>query len=145
MDSRLDLFAALGLDIGDAHIIRNAGGDVRGALRSLIISQQFLDTEAIMLIKHTQCGMQTFTPTDGQETIYQRLGSAAANKAWELLGRKWGCIEQSLEDQCREDVKDLCSEILLKKGTRVSGWIFHVETGEVLKVDGADGVVGEKR
>ena len=62
MDSRLDLFGALGLTEGDAHMIRNAGGVVTDdAIRSLVISQRLLKTEEIVLIHHTDCGMQTFT------------------------------------------------------------------------------------
>lgn len=59
MDSRLDLFGALGLEVGDAHLIRNAGGVVTDdVLRSLAISQRKLGTQAVMLIHHTQCGLE---------------------------------------------------------------------------------------
>uniref|UniRef100_A0A093VVX0 Carbonic anhydrase n=1 Tax=Talaromyces marneffei PM1 TaxID=1077442 RepID=A0A093VVX0_TALMA len=57
MDARIDVFRALGLQEGDAHVIRNAGGRVSDALRSVIISQQLLDTREIV----TDCGMLTFT------------------------------------------------------------------------------------
>ena len=61
MDSRLDLFGALGLDIGDAHLIRNAGGlPTDDALRSLALSQRKLGTREVVLIHHTDCGMQGF-------------------------------------------------------------------------------------
>jgi carbonic anhydrase len=61
MDARVDLFAALGLDLGDAHVIRNAGGRVTDdVLRSLAISQRELGTKEIMLIHHTQCGLAGF-------------------------------------------------------------------------------------
>ena len=57
MDARIDPAAAYGISLGDAHIIRNAGGNARDALRSLIISEQLLGTKEILLIKHTGCGM----------------------------------------------------------------------------------------
>src|SRR6266545_1705483 len=62
MDSRLDLFGALGLDIGDAHLIRNAGGlPTDDVLRSLALSQRALGTREVVLIHHTECGMHGFT------------------------------------------------------------------------------------
>ena len=61
MDSRLDLFGALGLEIGDAHLIRNAGGlPTDDVLRSLALSQRYLGTREVVLIHHTDCGMQDF-------------------------------------------------------------------------------------
>jgi carbonic anhydrase len=61
MDSRLDLFGALGLDIGDAHLIRNAGGiPTDDVLRSLALSQRSLGTQEIVIIHHTECGMDGF-------------------------------------------------------------------------------------
>ena len=61
MDSRLDLFGALGLEIGDAHLIRNAGGIVtHDVLRSLAISQRKLGTREIVVLHHTECGMDGF-------------------------------------------------------------------------------------
>jgi carbonic anhydrase len=61
MDSRLDLFGALGLDVGDAHLIRNAGGlPTEDVLRSLALSQRYLGTRQVALIQHTDCGMEGF-------------------------------------------------------------------------------------
>ena len=66
MDSRLDVFAVLGLTPGDAHVIRNAGGIVtEDTIRSLAISQRLLGTEEILLIHHTDCGMLSFTDLAG--------------------------------------------------------------------------------
>src|ERR1700732_1703016 len=64
MDARLDPARALGLEEGDAHVIRNAGGRAADAIRSLIISQQLLGTREIVIVHHTDCGMLTFN--DGQ-------------------------------------------------------------------------------
>src|SRR5271165_5018576 len=65
MDARLDLFALLGLEVGDSHLLRNAGGTVTDdTLRSLVISQRLLGTRETMIVHHTECGMTSFT--DGE-------------------------------------------------------------------------------
>lgn len=60
MDARIDPAAAFGIDLGDAHVIRNAGGNAEDALRSILISQHLLGTTEVVLVKHTGCGMLTF-------------------------------------------------------------------------------------
>ena len=70
MDSRIDVFAALGLDHGEAHILRNAGGVITDdVIRSLAVSQRKLGTREVMLIHHTDCGMET-SPTTGSARSY---------------------------------------------------------------------------
>src|SRR5277367_5609810 len=73
MDSRLDLFGALGLNLGEAHLIRNAGGIASDdAIRSLLLSQRLLGTNAVMVIHHTRCGLESFdegTLADEIETL----------------------------------------------------------------------------
>src|ERR1700736_928625 len=70
MDARLDVHRILGLNPGDAHVIRNAGGAVsEDVIRSLTISQRLLGTEEILLIHHTDCGMLTFKDDDVKEQI----------------------------------------------------------------------------
>ena len=70
MDARLDTHKLLGLDEGDAHVIRNAGGVVSDdAIRSLVISQRLLGTREIIIIQHTDCGMQTFRDDDVKDAI----------------------------------------------------------------------------
>lgn len=64
MDARIDTTGAFGIDLGDAHVIRNAGGNAKDALRSILISQHLLGTREIILVKHTGCGMVTFTNAD---------------------------------------------------------------------------------
>lgn len=76
MDSRLDVFAMLGLHTGDAHVIRNAGGVVTDdVLRSLVISQRLLGTYEIILVHHTDCGMLTFTDEEFSAKIAAETGS----------------------------------------------------------------------
>src|SRR5947209_17858313 len=75
MDARLNVYGALGLSEGDAHVIRNAGGVVTAdEIRSLAISQRLLGTEEIILIHHTDCGMLTFTDEEFKRSIEQETG-----------------------------------------------------------------------
>jgi carbonic anhydrase len=75
MDARLNVYGALGLTDGDAHVIRNAGGVVTDdEIRSLAISQRLLGTAKIILIHHTDCGMLTFTDDEFKNSIEQELG-----------------------------------------------------------------------
>src|SRR5438477_4609552 len=74
MDARLDPAQFLGLSAGDAHVIRNAGGRAADAIRSLVISQQLLDTREVVVIHHTDCGMLTFTDPQLREKIRNDLG-----------------------------------------------------------------------
>ncbi|TVY47858.1 Uncharacterized protein LCER1_G008372, partial [Lachnellula cervina] len=76
MDARIDPAAAYGIDLGDAHVIRNAGGNAIDALRSLVISQQLLGTKEILLIKHTGCGMLTFDTEAATGIVEKNLGDA---------------------------------------------------------------------
>mgnify|MGYP000305346561 FL=1 len=79
MDSRLDVFQALGLEDGEAHILRNAGGVITDdVIRSLAISQRKLGTESIMLIHHTNCGMQTITDDGFRSELQEATGTAPA-------------------------------------------------------------------
>jgi carbonic anhydrase len=84
MDSRLDLFGALGLDIGDAHLIRNAGGlPTPDVLRSLALSQRSLGTREVVLIHHTECGMEGFDDAAFRELLEAEAGTAPP---WDVPG-----------------------------------------------------------
>jgi carbonic anhydrase len=79
MDARLDVFAALGLEVGDAHILRNAGGVITDdVIRSLTISQRKLGTRAVMLIHHTDCGMMSITDDGFRAELQAEAGVAPA-------------------------------------------------------------------
>src|SRR3954463_1451935 len=82
MDARLDPARALGLEEGDAHVIRNAGGRVVDAIRSLAISQSLLGTEAVVIIHHTDCGMLTFTDESLRLRLRQTLSADADHVAF---------------------------------------------------------------
>ena len=96
MDSRLDVFAALGLHPGDAHVLRNAGGVVTDdVIRSLAISQRLLGTRAVMLIHHTDCGMQRLTD-DGFRKELQDASGVAPAFAIESFADVDGNVRQSI-------------------------------------------------
>jgi carbonic anhydrase len=123
MDARLDPARALGLDEGDAHVIRNAGGAVtHDAIRSLAISQHLLGTEEIVLIQHTDCGMQTFTDEELAERLEDHAGERPPFDA-----HAFEDLEQNLRDSIQA-LKD--SPFLLNTGA-VRGFVYEVETGRL--------------
>ena len=131
MDARIDPAAAFGIALGDAHIIRNAGANAKDALRSLVISQQLLGTHEIILVKHTGCGMLTFTNEDAVQLVEKNLGSEGV----EAINREFGGEFQSFPDL----EKAVESDVQLLKANKavlgtVSGWVYEVETGKVRQV-----------
>lgn len=126
MDSRIFPSKTFGVDIGSTHIIRNAGGNAEDALRSIVISQHMLGTREIILIKHTKCGMLTFTNAQAKAKI-EANGSKVADG---FDFQPFGDLEQSVKD----DVKWLEGHEALVKGTVVSGYVYDVKTGLVTKV-----------
>lgn len=132
MDARIDPAAAYGISLGDAHVIRNAGGNAQDALRSIVISQQLLGTNEIILVKHTGCGMLTFDNATATGIVEKNLG--AEGKA-DL--QKFGGDFQSfpeLEKAVESDISLLKSSALVAKGTKITGWVYEVETGKVKQV-----------
>jgi carbonic anhydrase len=125
MDARLDPARVLGLEEGDAHVIRNAGGRAQDALRSLVISQQLLGTREVVVIHHTDCGMLTFTDAD----LRARL-KAELDESTEMPFLTFPDLEKSV----RDDVAALRNERLLLKGVPVSGFVYDVRTGRLRQV-----------
>jgi carbonic anhydrase len=126
MDARLVPPAALGLEAGDAHIIRNAGGVVTDdVIRSLSISQHMLGTEAIMLVRHTRCGLQTFTDEEFAE----------ARKRTQGVSPDWvaGTFED-LEDGLRGDVQRIRQTPFIPRTDDVRAFVYEVETGRLRQV-----------
>jgi carbonic anhydrase len=126
MDARIDPARILGLEEGDAHIIRNAGGRTAEALRSLIISQQLLGTRTIMVIHHTDCGMLTFENADLQQRLREQFGVDAS--AIDFLPLK------DLEQSVRYDIALLRSSPFLLKESEIVGFIYAVHSGRLLPV-----------
>ncbi|RKU43090.1 hypothetical protein DL546_003187 [Coniochaeta pulveracea] len=132
MDARIDPAAAFGIELGDAHVIRNAGASASDALRSIIISQQLLGTHEIVLVKHTGCGMLTFQNEDAYKLVAENLGSEAEE---ELRAKKLDFLPFSdLEKAVRDDVAFLRGNKLIPHEVPLSGWVYEVETGKTRRV-----------
>ena len=125
MDARLDVEEALGLRTGDAHIIRNAGGlATEDAIRSLIISQQFLGTDEIVVIGHTGCGLHGADEDGLRERLREHTGRS--------LDLAFGSFED-LDASVRRQVEILRAHPWLKQ-VPVHGLVFEVATGRLYEV-----------
>jgi carbonic anhydrase len=126
MDARLDVYAALGLREGDAHVIRNAGGVVTDdVIRSLAISQRLLGTEEIVLIHHTGCGMLTFTEDEFRAGIEHETGvrPSWASEAF-----------TDLEDDVRRSIALIGASPFIPHKSSVRGFVYEVQTGRLREV-----------
>src|SRR5215470_4815202 len=123
MDARLMVDQILGLQTGDAHIIRNAGGIVtEDALRSLILSHHLLGTQEFMIINHTDCGMLTFKDEELVARLESETGTATVAPAhFHAFG--------NLEGNVRRQVQRVKSHPWLPKGIPMRGFIYDVKTG----------------
>ena len=127
MDARLDPAAFLGLQPGDAHVIRNAGGRAdEDAIRSLVISEQLLGTNTVVVIHHVDCGMLTFSNEDLRAKLKQELHADAS--AIDFL--PFSDLAQSV----RDDVATLKNSPLIPDSIAVSGFIYDVTNGRLLPV-----------
>jgi carbonic anhydrase len=125
MDARLDLFRALGLDVGDAHILRNAGGRASDdAVRSLVVSSHLLGTREIGVIHHTNCGLEGTT----QDEVAAKTGVAAID---------YLAFDDSTKS-VQDDVDRIRSCGYLPEGTVVWGAVYDVDDGSVSVVAGPD-------
>ncbi|KAK4138398.1 carbonic anhydrase [Trichocladium antarcticum] len=132
MDARIDPASAFGIELGDAHVIRNAGASAVDALRSIVISQQLLGTREIVLVKHTGCGMLTFENRDAVALVGESLGPGAAE---ELRQRKLDFLPfPELEKAVQADVEFLKGTRLVPDEVPVSGWVYEVESGRTRRV-----------
>jgi carbonic anhydrase len=126
MDARLHPEKALGLAIGDAHVIRNAGGRAHDAIRSLVISQRLLGTTEIVVLHHTDCGMLTFSNEQLAAKVHDELGV-------EVTGQDFLPFSD-LEQSVRDDVTALRASPLIPRTIPISGAIYDVTTGKVSEV-----------
>jgi len=126
MDSRLDVFAALGLDHGQAHILRNAGGVVTDdVIRSLAISQRRLGTRAVMLIHHDDCGMQLITDEGFGAELEQAAGVPPPFAIESFT---------SVDEDVRRSIDHVRSSPFLLHRDDVRGFVYGVETGALREV-----------
>ncbi|HEY6730245.1 MAG TPA: carbonic anhydrase [Solirubrobacterales bacterium] len=127
MDSRLDVFSALGLSVGEAHVLRNAGGIITDdVIRSLAISQRKLGTREVMLIHHTDCGMQKITD-DGFRAELQETTGVAPSFAIESFTDVEGDVQQSIR-------RVRSSPFLLYRDV-VRGFVYDVDSHRLREVE----------
>ena len=126
MDARLNPYGILGLQEGDAHVIRNAGGVVTDdEIRSLAISQRLLGTEEIMLIHHTDCGMLTFSDDEFKRSIQAEVG-IKPEWAAEAFG--------DLDEDVRQSVARIKASPFIPRKDSIRGFVYEVETGRLREV-----------
>ena len=126
MDTRIDLFPMLGLERGDAHILRNAGGlATEDAIRSLSASQRLLGTEEIVVVMHEDCGLHGAS----EDEFAQALAADGALPTWRL-----GAFED-VEDALRHSLARLRDSRELPARDHIRGFVFDPETGTLREVD----------
>jgi carbonic anhydrase len=127
MDARLHPETFLGLDLGDAHVIRNAGGRVSDdALRSLIISSHLLGTTEYVVIHHTDCGMLTFT----NDELHAGLARETQEDATHIDFLPFSDLTESV----REDMQRITASPFIPEGIAVRGFIYDVTSGRLTEV-----------
>ena len=126
MDARLDVHKILGLEEGDAHVIRNAGGVITDdEIRSLTISQRLLGTREIILIHHTDCGMLTFSDDELKGQIQEEVGMKP-HFALESF--------TDLEEDVRQSIARIKASPFVPNKDSVRGFVYEVETGRLREV-----------
>ncbi|HKN94415.1 MAG TPA: carbonic anhydrase [Thermoleophilaceae bacterium] len=126
MDARLIPSRFLGLEEGDAHVIRNAGGRAQDALRSIVVSQRLLGTNEVLVIHHTECGMLSFKNEDLHAKVKEDLGADASD----IDFLPFSDLEQSV----RDDVEFLKDSPLVPDDVSVRGFVYDVKSGKVTEV-----------
>src|SRR5881398_2407200 len=126
MDARIVVSRILGLEEGDAHVIRNAGGVVTDdEIRSLAISQRLLGTEEIILIHHTDCGMLTFTDDEFRRQVQEDTG----------IKPEWPAESfNDLEEDVRQSIARIKASPFVPNKEHVRGFVYEVETGQLREV-----------
>jgi carbonic anhydrase len=126
MDARLNVYAILGLNEGEAHVIRNAGGVVTDdEIRSLAISQRLLGTREIILIHHTDCGMLTFTDDAFKRAIQDETG----------IKPPWSAESfTNLNEDVKQSIARIQASPFVPHKDSVRGFVFDVATGKLDEV-----------
>ena len=127
MDARLDVHKMLGLEEGDAHVIRNAGGVITDdEIRSLAISQRLLGTSEIILVHHTDCGLLTFTDDELKQQIQEDVG-VKPHFSMESFS--------DLEEDVRQSIARIQNSPFVPNKDSVRGFVYEVETGRLREVN----------
>ncbi len=131
MDARLTIKPMLGLNTGDAHILRNAGGIVtEDVVRSLLISHYLLGTREILVINHTDCGMLTFRDQELRERLHQLTGKL-------VIAPAQFHAFPNLERNVAEQVLKLRSHPWMPQGISIRGFVYNVQSGRLSEVETA--------
>jgi carbonic anhydrase len=127
MDARLNPYGLLGLEEGDAHVIRNAGGVITDdEIRSLAISQRLLGTEEIMLIHHTDCGMLTFHDDEFRRQVQDETG----------IKPEWAAEAFSdLDEDVRQSIARIKASPFIPRKDQIRGFVYDVHSGELREVE----------
>ena len=127
MDSRLDVFAALGLRDGEAHVLRNAGGVITDdVIRSLAVSQRRLGTREVMLIHHTDCGMQNLTDDGFRAELQEATGVSPAFAIESFT---------DVEADVRQSILRVRRSAFLPHHDLVRGFVYDVDTHRMREID----------
>ncbi len=127
MDSRLDVFAALGLDDGEAHVLRNAGGVITDdVIRSLAISQRLLGTTEVMLIHHTDCGMEKISDDGFRAELQEATGVTPAFAIESFT---------DVEADVRQSILRVRRSSFLPHRETVRGFVYDVDTHRLREVE----------
>ncbi|MGH3625000.1 MAG: beta-class carbonic anhydrase [Sciscionella sp.] len=126
MDARVHVYGLLGLNEGEAHVIRNAGGVITDdAIRSLAISQRLLGTDEIILIHHADCGMLTFTDDEFKKSIHDEVG----------IKPPWAAEAfDDLDADVRQSIARIKSSPYVPRKDSIRGFVFDVATGKLNEV-----------
>lgn len=117
MDARIDTFAVLGLHLGEAHVLRNAGGRMtEDMLRSLALSSHFLGVDTVVIMQHTKCGLEGVTDEQLRRETGAELGFMSIHDH---------------DNDLRDDIDLILNTPYLSKITTIGGFIYDVETGEL--------------
>ena len=131
MDARIDNFDAFGLAVGDAHILRNAGGRVTDdVIRSLLLSSDLLGTRYVAVIHHTQCGLYGTTNRAIQQRIQDEHGIDASTIDFRPF--------QDADESVRDDLARLAADPLLRKDITYAGFVYDVANGRMRRARGAE-------
>jgi len=128
MDPRIQPYEQLGMKIGEGGIVRNAGGSAEDALNSILVAQHFFGVNHIAILHHTDCGMTKFTTEWLQDKVKKsNPGDDVAQMVDGIDFHTFTDVEASV----KADLKFLADHPLLVKGSKISGWVYDVDTGKL--------------